>query len=146
MITQIDASGLAGGSPSGLLWDFQRDGLLPYEREVIDPAQKTPIDEEMVKHMESNISGEVISEEASTPVSVDEDGWETLDLPDDASVDDEAEVEFVELQPISDDDERAALEAELARIDASWEHRTEPSVVTNSALDNLESKLSDLDL
>ena len=146
LITQIDASGLAGGSPSGLLWDFQRDGLLPYEREVIDPAQKTPIDEEMVKHMESNISGEVISEEASAPVSVDEDGWETLDLPDDASVDDEAEVEFVELQPISDDDERAALEAELARIDASWEHRTEPSVVTNSALDNLESKLSDLDL
>ena len=146
LITQIDASGLAGGSPSGLLWDFQRDGLLPYEREVIDPAQKTPIDEEMVKHMESNISGEVIPEEASTPASVDEDGWETLDLPDDASLDDEAEVEFVELQPISDDDERAALEAELARIDASWEHRTEPSVVTNSALDNLESKLSDLDL
>ena len=62
------------------------------------------------------------------------------------STDDEEEVEFVELQPISDDDERAALEAELARIDASWEHRSEPAVATNSALDNLESKLSDLDL
>ena len=146
LITQIDASGLAGGSPSGLLWDFQRDGLLPYEREVIDPAQKTPIDEEMVKHMESNISGEVIPEAEVTSVSVDEDGWETLELPEDSSGDDEDEVEFVELQPISDDDERAALEAELARIDASWEHRSEPDVVTNSALDNLESKLSDLDL
>ncbi|DAC28013.1 MAG TPA: hypothetical protein D7H99_03280 [Candidatus Poseidoniales archaeon] len=146
LITQIDASGLAGGSPSGLLWDFQRDGLLPYEREVIDPAQKTPIDEEMVKHMESNISGEVIPEAEVTSVSVDEDGWETLELPEDSSGDDEDEVEFVELQPISDDDERAALEAELARIDASWEHRSEPAVVTNSALDNLESKLSDLDL
>ena len=146
LITQIDASGLAGGSPSGLLWDFQRDGLLPYEREVIDPAQKTPIDEEMVKHMESNISGEVMPEAEASSVSVDEDGWETLELPEDSSSDDEDEVEFVELQPISDDDERAALEAELARIDASWEHRSEPAVVTNSALDNLESKLSDLDL
>jgi myosin heavy subunit len=146
LITQIDASGLAGGSPSGLLWDFQRDGLLPYEREVIDPAQKTPIDEEMVKHMESNISGEVIPEVDVNTVSVDEDGWETLELPEDSSTDDEEEVEFVELQPISDDDERATLEAELARIDASWEHRSEPAVATNSALDNLESKLSDLDL
>ena len=146
LITQIDASGLAGGSPSGLLWDFQRDGLLPYEREVIDPAQKTPIDEEMVKHMESNISGEVMPEAEASSVSVDEDGWETLELPEDSSSDDEHEVEFVELQPISDDDERAALEAELARIDASWEHRSEPAEVTNSALDNLESKLSDLDL
>ena len=146
LITQIDASGLAGGSPSGLLWDFQRDGLLPYEREVIDPAQKTPIDEEMVKHMESNISGEVMPEVDVNTVSVDEDGWETLELPEDSSTDDEEEVEFVELQPISDDDERAALEAELARIDASWEHRSEPAVATNSALDNLESKLSDLDL
>ena len=146
LITQIDASGLAGGSPSGLLWDFQRDGLLPYEREVIDPAQKTPIDEEMVKHMESNISGEVMPEAEASSVSVDEDGWETLELPEDSSSDDEDEVEFVELQPISDDDERAALEAELARIDASWEHRSEPAEVTNSALDNLESKLSDLDL
>ena len=146
LITQIDASGLAGGSPSGLLWDFQRDGLLPYEREVIDPAQKTPIDEEMVKHMESNISGEVIPEAEASSVSVDEDGWETLELPEDSSSNEEDEVEFVELQPISDDDERAALEAELARIDASWEHRSEPAVVTNSALDNLESKLSDLDL
>ncbi len=146
LITQIDASGLAGGSPSGLLWDFQRDGLLPYEREVIDPAQKTPIDEEMVKHMESNISGEVMPEAEVSSVSVDEDGWETLELPEDSPGDDEDEVEFVELQPISDDDERAELEAELARIDASWQHRSEPDVVTNSALDNLESKLSDLDL
>jgi myosin heavy subunit len=146
LITQIDASGLAGGSPSGLLWDFQRDGLLPYEREVIDPAQKTPIDEEMVKHMESNISGELMPEVDASTVSVDEDGWEALELPQDSSTDDEEEVEFVELQPISDDDERAALEAELARIDASWEHRSEPAVATNSALDNLESKLSDLDL
>ena len=145
LITQIDASGLAGGTPTGLLWDFQRDGLLPYEREVVDPAQKTPVDEEMVKHMESNLTGELVEEQSTEIVEVDEDGWEVLELPADANTAEEA-VEMAELQPISDDDERAELEAELARLDASWNHRSEPSTATDNALDDLESRLSDLDM
>ena len=145
LITQIDASGLAGGTPTGLLWDFQRDGLLPYEREVVDPAQKTPVDEEMVKHMESNLTGELVEEQSTEIVEVDEDGWEVLELPADDNTAEEA-VEMAELQPISDDDERAELEAELARLDASWNHRSEPSTATDNALDDLESKLSDLDM
>ena len=145
LITQIDASGLAGGTPSGLLWDFQRDGLLPYEREVVDPAQKTPIDEEMVKHMESNLSGDIIEQEVIIS-EVDEDGWETLELPDDSKMNDIDEVEIAELQPLNDDDERAKLEAELARIDASWQHRSEPASPADAAMHELESKLSDLDL
>jgi myosin heavy subunit len=145
LITQIDASGLAGGTPSGLLWDFQRDGLLPYEREVVDPAQKTPVDEEMVKHMESNITGEVIEEESTKVVEIDEDGWEVLELPSDDDVDEEV-VEVAELKPLSDDDERAELEAELARLDASWNHRSEPSTSSDNALTDLESRLSDLDM
>ena len=145
LITQIDASGLAGGTPTGLLWDFQRDGLLPYEREVVDPAQKTPVDEEMVKHMESNLTGELVEEQSTEIVEVDEDGWEVLELPADDNTAEEA-VEMAELQPISDDDERAELEAELARLDASWNHRSEPSTATDNALDDLESRLSDLDM
>ena len=145
LITQIDASGLAGGTPTGLLWDFQRDGLLPYEREVVDPAQKTPVDEEMVKHMESNLTGELVAEQSTEIVEVDEDGWEVLELPADDNTAEEA-VEMAELQPISDDDERAELEAELARLDASWNHRSEPSTATDNALNDLESRLSDLDM
>ncbi|MEC7178396.1 MAG: hypothetical protein VXW28_03780, partial [Candidatus Thermoplasmatota archaeon] len=145
LITQIDASGLAGGTPSGLLWDFQRDGLLPYEREVVDPAQKTPVDEEMVKHMESNITADVVEEATTKIVEVDEDGWEVLELPSDDDVEEEV-VEMAELKPLSDDDERAKLEAELARIDASWNHRSEPSAPSDDALNDLESKLSDLDM
>tara|TARA_B100001121_G_scaffold265713_1_gene247909 strand:+ start:411 stop:3551 length:3141 start_codon:yes stop_codon:yes gene_type:complete len=145
LITQIDASGLAGGTPTGLLWDFQRDGLLPYEREVVDPAQKTPVDVEMVKHMESNLTGELVAEQSTEIVEVDEDGWEVLELPADDNTAEEA-VEMAELQPISDDDERAELEAELARLDASWNHRSEPSTATDNALDDLESRLSDLDM
>jgi hypothetical protein len=149
LITQLDASGLASGTPQGLLWDFQRDGLLPYEREVVDPAQKTPIDEEMVQHMESNLSGDaVISQSIENEVDVDVDGWQTLEAP----IDDIPEIVHEEAiiqqeKPPSDDDERAELEAELAKIDASWNHRNEPvDVEVDSALRDLESKLSDLDM
>ena len=149
LITQLDASGLASGTPQGLLWDFQRDGLLPYERETIDPAQKTPIDEEMVQHMESNLSGDTVIEDSvdKQPV-LDEEGWEELQAPvDDLPADDYTVSEVEPSQTISDNDERAELEAELAKIDASWQHRSEPlEREVDSALKDLESKLSDLDM
>jgi len=50
------------------------------------------------------------------------------------------------LKPLSDDDERAELEAELARLDASWNHRSEPLTSSDNALTDLESRLSDLDM
>ena len=40
----------------------------------------------MVKHMESNITGEVIEEESTKVVEIDEDGWEVLELPSDDDV------------------------------------------------------------
>ncbi len=147
LITQLDASGLASGTPQGLLWDFQRDGLLPYERETIDPAQKTPIDEEMVQHMESNLTGDSILSEKEEALEVDQDGWETLDAPKDDEIQELEESLPVQEQPVNDADERAELEAELAKIDASWDHRSEPSDgKVDEALKNLESKLTDLDM
>ena len=149
LITQLDASGLASGTPQGLLWDFQRDGLLPYERETMDPAQKTPIDEEMVQHMESNLSGDaVIIESTEKQPVLDEDGWETLQAPIDDLPDEGYSVSEIEpTVTINDDDERAELEAELAKIDASWQHRSEPlEREVDSALKDLESKLTDLDM
>ena len=149
LITQLDASGLASGTPQGLLWDFQRDGLLPYERETMDPAQKTPVDEEMVQHMESNLSGDAIITESNEKQPVlDEDGWETLQAPvDHLPEEDYSAPAFESSVATSDDDERAELEAELAKIDASWQHRSEPlEREVDSALKDLESKLSDLDM
>ena len=149
LITQLDASGLASGTPQGLLWDFQRDGLLPYEREVVDPAQKTPIDDEMVQHMESNLSGDaMISESMDEELEFDQDGWQTLEAPIDNIPEIEHDEPVIQQESIqSDDDERADLEAELAKIDASWNHRNEPGdVEVDSALRDLESKLSDLDM
>ena len=99
----------------------------------------------MVKHMESNLTGDVVEEESTKIVEVDEDGWEVLELPNDGDIEKEV-IEMAELKPLSDDDERAELEAELARLDASWEHRSEPSTSSDNALNDLESRLSDLDM
>jgi hypothetical protein len=99
--------------------------------------------------MESNLSGDaVISQSIELEADADTDGWQTLEAP----VDDIPEVakqETAVQQEVShsDDDERAELEAELAKIDASWNHRSEPGEVeVDSALRDLESRLSDLDM
>jgi hypothetical protein len=48
---------------------------------------------------------------------------------------------------IDQSDERAQLEAELARLDASWNHRQEPAAeqAVDPALAALEARLSGID-
>lgn len=155
LITQLDASGLADGVPRGMLWDFQRDGLLPYERNSIPDTQRTPVEEAMLSDMESNLAGTVpvsLDVVAETKVT-DDAGWEEMSAP----VDDEP-VQPVDASPptptqstnneFDHSDERAQLEAELARLDASWNHRNEPTTEksTDPALAALEARLSGLDL
>ena len=156
LITQLDASGLADGVPRGMLWEFQRDGLLPYERESVPASQRTPVETEMVATMESSLAGEVPVSLDATPEhsSSNEDGWESMPVPVDDAVESEATTQ-VHAEPIpvvsmdgEGSDERAALEAELAQLDASWEHRKEPvvEVKVDPALAALEARLSGLDL
>ena len=54
----------------------------------------------------------------------------------------------VVVSSVDQSDERAQLEAELARLDASWNHRQEPAVehAVDPALAALEARLSGLDL
>ena len=155
LITQLDASGLADGVPRGMLWEFQRDGLLPYERDSVPASQRTPVEENMIATMESTLAGEVpVSLDAAVEVAVaDEQGWEEMPIPVDAGTNsvDETPPESPSFEPISDldgSDERAALEAELAQLDASWEHRKEPApeAAPDPALAALEARLSGLDL
>ncbi|MDP6235451.1 MAG: hypothetical protein QF364_06380, partial [Candidatus Poseidoniaceae archaeon] len=89
---------------------------------------------------------------AETKVT-DDAGWEEMSAP----VDDEP-VQPVDASPptptqstnneFDHSDERAQLEAELARLDASWNHRNEPTTEksTDPALAALEARLSGLDL
>ena len=155
LITQLDASGLADGVPRGMLWEFQRDGLLPYERDSVPASQRTPVEENMIATMESTLAGEVpVSLDAAVEVAVaDEQGWEEMPIPVDAGTNsvDETPPESPSIEPTSDldgSDERAALEAELAQLDASWEHRKEPApeAAPDPALAALEARLSGLDL
>ncbi len=156
LITQLDASGLADGVPRGMLWEFQRDGLLPYERNTVPAAQRTPVEEEMLADMESSLAGTVpVSLDVETSeVHVDEAGWETLPVPIEENQEPEQSIQVDAIVPNSADssssqsDERAELEAELARLDASWNHRKEPAAeqATDPALAALEARLSGLDL
>lgn len=152
LITQLDASGLTDGRPRGMMWDFQRDGLLPFERESIPAEHRIPVNEAMLNDLEPHL---VHAEEASvvetTNEPVDDEGWSPLPPPaDDAeAVRDEVSSTSV-VSPSADlDDERALLEAELARLDAERTHRTAHDPVAtpakDTALADLESRLSDLD-
>ena len=106
--------------------------------------------------MESSLAGTVpVSLDVETSeVHVDEAGWETLPVPIEENQEPEQSIQVDAIVPNSADssssqsDERAELEAELARLDASWNHRKEPAAeqATDPALAALEARLSGLDL
>ena len=136
-----------------MLWEFQRDGLLPYERNTIPDAQRTPVEQDMLSDMEPSLAGpvpvslDVVVETAE----VDDSGWEQMPTPVDED-DSEAKESAPTSAPVTaseteHSDERAQLEAELARLDASWDRRKEPAVeqTTDPALAALEARLSNLD-
>ena len=151
LITQLDASGLTDGRPRGMMWDFQRDGLLPFERESIPAEHRIPVNEAMLNDLEPHlVHAEEVSVVEATNDAVDDEGWSPLPPP----ADDEAVMEEVATTPSVTpsaelDDERAQLEAELARLDAERSHRTAHNPVAtpakDTALADLESRLSDLD-
>ena len=138
-----------------MLWEFQRDGLLPYERNSVPDAQRTPVEQEMLIDMESSLAGPVpVSLDAvKEEVTIDEAGWENMPVPVDESVQNEvatfsSEVSTPLATPSTDQsDERSQLEAELARLDASWNHRKEPAAeqAVDPALAALEARLSGLE-
>ena len=143
LLTQLDASGFVNGEVRGALWDFKREGLLPFERDSLPVGEREPVNEAALEQMK----GELIDEEVAVAVDVSEitEEWEELSTP----VDDE-ELEAEEgSNPLSLDDERASLEEELARLDARWERRADPvesAEVADSALDELEDSLDGIDL
>ncbi|MCH1461951.1 MAG: hypothetical protein L7U25_06310, partial [Candidatus Poseidonia sp.] len=151
LITQLDASGLTDGRPRGMLWEFQRDGLLPFEREAIPAEQRIPVDEGMLHDLEPHLlaSEALESIEAPTPEAVDSAGWSDLPAPSDDSVHEAVESSATVTSHLDLDDERARLEAELARIDAEWSHRDAPvsktPVPADAALTDLEARLSNID-
>lgn len=151
LITQLDASGLTDGRPRGMMWDFQRDGLLPFERESIPAEQRIPVNEDMLTDLEPHlVHAEHVSvmETASEPV--DEEGWSPLPPPtDEAAENVEESRAAVPAASMGLDDERAQLEAELARLDAERSHRIShdptPTTPKDTALADLESRLSELE-
>jgi len=142
LLTQLDASGFSKGEVRGALWDFKRDGILPFERDSLPAGEREPVDEIALEKMK----GELIDQETAVTVKVSEitEEWEDLSTP----IEEELEVRSEESAPVSHEDERANLE-ELARLDAKWARRIDPAEsegVTDSALDELEQSLDGIDL
>ena len=143
LLTQLDASGFVKGEVRGALWDFKREGLLPFERHSLAAGERAPVDENTLEIMK----GELIDEEVAVATEVSEitEEWEELSTP----VEEEVEVASERKESSSHEDERATLEEELARLDAKWARRTdpvEPGTVADSALDELEESLDGIDL
>ena len=154
LITQLDASGLTDGRPRGSMWDFQRDGLLPFERESIPAEQRIPVNEAMLSDLEPHlVQAEVIaSADTGTTEAVDDEGWSPLPPPSEEDSEVPVETDLVtNSEPMASlDDERARLEAELARLDAERSHRIAHTPApaptgADSALADLESRLSDVE-
>ena len=151
LITQLDASGLTDGRPRGMMWEFQRDGLLPFERESIPAEHRLPISEGMLEDLEPHlIHAEVATSVETTPKAVvDDEGWSALSAPIEPERTTGEEMHEAPPSPLSPDDERAALEAELARLDAERHHRDAPVSATSqpgdAALADLESRLSNVE-
>ena len=143
LLTQLDASGFVKGEVRGALWDFKRDGILPFERDSVPAGERAPVDEIVLEQMK----GELIDEEVAVAVEVSDitEEWEELSTPVD-----EKPTELVEESvAASQDDERATLEEELARLDARWARRSDPvesGEVSDSTLDELEDSLDGIDL
>jgi len=143
LLTQLDASGFVNGEVKGALWDFKRDGLLPFERDSVPAGEREPINESALDQMK----GELIDEEVAVAVEVSEvtEEWEELSTP----VEDEVIEAVTSEVSASMNDERASLEEELARLDARWARRADPEEVvekSDSALDDLEDSLDGIDL
>ena len=152
LITQLDASGLTDGRPKGMMWDFQRDGLLPFERESIPAQQRIPVNETMLGEMEPIlIQTEETSVEAPAAEPVDDEGWSPLSPPaEEEGTEETLVVRSNDRTTVELEDERAQLEAELARLDAERSHRAShapaaPAPKADSALADLESRLSDVE-
>jgi hypothetical protein len=153
LITQLDASGLTDGRPRGMMWEFQRDGYLPFERENLPVEQRIPVSEEMKDDLEpSLLNAEIVTSlEPETTAPVDDEGWSELPPPQEETA--LVNAPTVEQTPVFEgslEDERAVLEAELARLDAERHHRASASSVpaavpADAALAELESKLANLD-
>ena len=148
LLTQIDASGLTKGVPRGAMWDFQRDGYLPFERTAIPVGQRTPVMDDMIEHIQPTlIVDESVSLDAQpTPEIITEEGWEEMPAPSNEEQP-EQEDEYVPEVRRPMEEDRVDLEAELARLDAERKSRgeTTPEVKVDPHLAALENQLSELD-
>ena len=127
------------------MWDFQRDGFLPFERTAIPVGQRTPVKDDMLENIQPTLVVEESVSLDSEPVVVEvSDEWEEMPAPDESEAIEESS-EVKQSLPLQED--RADLEAELARLDAERKLRIpgKEEAKADPRLDALHDQLSELD-
>ncbi len=100
LMARLEASGLTGETPPGILWTFQQSGMLPFESHALTHLERPAINNEAISHM--NAAGDEVatslSDSSETPtatVAVDtpvvaevqpsdtSQTWEPIDAPSD---------------------------------------------------------------
>ena len=84
LITQLDASGLNNELPMGALWDFQREGLLPWEKESLPQEDRLDTDDDVLRQ----ISGTLIDRDVAikSETRIISENWEEMEPPKDEEV------------------------------------------------------------
>ncbi|MGB0780510.1 MAG: hypothetical protein ACPGQN_01890, partial [Candidatus Poseidoniaceae archaeon] len=115
-----------------------------FERSSIPVGQRTPVMEDMMEHIQPTLVVEESVSLDAEPVVELVDEWEAMPGPDDSEPE-SAVVEEIRQVPLKED--RADLEAELARLDAERNLRTPQAEEPKSdpRLDALHDQLSELD-
>ena len=123
----------------------------PFERHNQPTNVRAEVDDAMLNHMRPTLTSEQITSVDEQDESPKEDGWAELSPPQEepaVEVEEftitESTTEIVNYES-SYSDERAALEAELAKLDAKTSIRQD-SDGADDAMSALEAKLGNLDL
>jgi len=124
---------------------------LPWEKESLPQEERLDTDDDVLRQ----ISGTLIDHDVAikSEPSIISENWEEMEPPKDEEVNHQTQsletesvvAEVTEVPHTNQDDERAMLEDELARLDARWEARKEPNAITSNSevlLNSLEDELS----
>ena len=116
---QLDETGLTFSSKKPTsLWRFQENGLLPHEDIKLE-SERPSVSEEIIRELNPHNASNSESVEVSNETVNDEDGWTSMEIITSKGVNEENNNE----ENIIEEDNRIAIDAELAKLDHAWERR-----------------------
>tara|TARA_B100000131_G_scaffold320236_1_gene367851 strand:+ start:5351 stop:8503 length:3153 start_codon:yes stop_codon:yes gene_type:complete len=142
---QLDETGLTFGSKKPTpLWVFQENGLLPHEDIKLE-SERPSVSEEIIRELNPHNASNAESIEVSKDAVNDEDGWTSMEID---TAKENQEVNNAESSIPIEENNRIAIDAELAKLDHAWERRNINSELEdeNDPLDELNNEVEKFDI